>query len=506
PSSLTPKPQLLEGITMKQKFQHFPLGNLWKTILLSSIFLFLFYTFTFHYYNANILPTTPLLPLQHKWSTTSTNTSSTRPTDQVDFSPTDLSHVGFVVIGSLRTWRWRKHYIESWWRPNVTKGFLFLDKEPTPEFLPWNKTSPPYRVSTDFTGIKVYAKLANPPQIRMVRAILDMYRQAETNNRELRWFVMCDDDTLLLVDNLIGILNKFDHTKYQYIGGTSECIASNAHFSFEMGFGGAGYALSYPLVEALSSELDGCIERYPHVYVSDALVQACLADLGVAVTHQKGFHQLDLHGDISGLLSAHPQSPLVSLHHFDFIDPIFPSMGRSGSIQHFMKAAEIDQSRISQQTICYQRQTNWSLSVAWGYSAYIYENIIPRSSLILPFETFKPWNPAKFPAFMFNTRWLSANTCESPHVFFFKSLVGKKNLFAADHVVTTYARNSTRDLTPCSMAGNHSANHVDVIQVTSPAASPKMAGVMECCDVDYKAGSSIMDIRIRNCLKGEVLA
>ncbi|CAN1263941.1 hypothetical protein LINPERPRIM_LOCUS11787 [Linum perenne] len=437
---------------MQHEFQHFPLGNLWKTILLSGLFFFLFYNIAFHNNNGSIL-----LPLRrHKWSNTSSNRSSTRLLNQVDFSPTEFNHVGFVVIGSLRTWRWRKAYIESWWRPNVTRGYLFLDKEPTPEFLPWPTTSPPYRVSTNYTGLKVYSKLVNPPQIRMVRAILDMYRQVHTpNGKGLRWFVVCDDDTLMFVDNLIDILNKFDHTKYQYIGGISETVSSNAAFSFEMGFGGAGYALSYPLVEALST---------------------------------------------------HPQSPLISLHHFDFIEPIFPSMDRPQSIQHLMKAAEVDQSRTSQQTICYHRPSNWSLSVSWGYSAHIYENIIPRSELIKPLETFKPWNSAKYPAFMFNTRWLNHNPCESPHVFFFKSVVGKKNVFSWDQVVTTYGRKSGRDLTPCSLAGNHSANHVDVIQVSSPGASPKMAGVMECCDVDYKDGSSVMDIRIRSCLKDEIIA
>ncbi|CAL1390103.1 unnamed protein product [Linum trigynum] len=122
--------------------------------------------------------------------------------------------------------------------------------------------------------------------------------------------------------------------------------------------------------------------------------------------------QIDLHGDISGFLSTHPQAPLVTLHHFDAIDPIFPSMDHPQAIRHLMKAAEVDQSRLSQQTICYHRQRNWSLSVSWGYSAYIYENIIPRSTLIKPLETFKAWvRNTKYPAFMFNTRWLNGNAC-----------------------------------------------------------------------------------------------
>ncbi|KAB1220083.1 hypothetical protein CJ030_MR3G005570 [Morella rubra] len=58
-----------------------------------------------------------------------------------------------------------------------------------------------------------------------------------------------------------------------------------------MAFGGAGFALSYPLVEALATKLDDCIERYMHVGLSDFMLHLCLADLGVSLTHEKGFHQ-----------------------------------------------------------------------------------------------------------------------------------------------------------------------------------------------------------------------
>ncbi|CAL1391082.1 unnamed protein product [Linum trigynum] len=501
---------------MQQKyfFQQFHLDVLCKSIFLSGLLLFLLYTLLFHNH-ANTTTILPLLTLPHKWSTSSGSGGDSRaylPSDRADLSPMEISHVGFVVIGSLPTWRWRKHYIESWWRPNVTRGYVFLDKEPTPEFLPWPATSPPYRVSSNFTNLKVYPKLVNPPQVRMVRAILDMYRQGDRANEGLRWLMVCDDDTLVFVDNLVEVLSKFDHTKYHYIGGNSESVRSNADFSFDMGFGGAGYALSWPLVEALSSKLDGCIERYPRVFVSDHMVQSCLADLGVAVAHQKGIHQIDLHGDISGFLSTHPQAPLVTLHHFDAIDPIFPSMDRPQAIRHLMTAAEVDQSRLSQQTICYHRQSNWSVSVSWGYSAYIYENIIPRSTLIKPLETFKAWvRNTKYPAFMFNTRWLNGNACESPHVFYFQSVDDwKKNKNASeivgDQVITTYARKWPANLQPCELAGNHSASRVDEIQVVSPGRTRKMAGVIECCDVDHKVGTNVVGVTIRSCLKDEVIA
>ncbi|KAH8498974.1 hypothetical protein H0E87_017766 [Populus deltoides] len=139
---------------------------------------------------------------------------------------------------------------------------------------------------------------------------MEIFRQGD---KDVRWYVMADDDNVLFIDNLVEVLAKYDHTEYFYIGTNSECVSSNIIFSFEMAFGGAGYALSYPLVEALSTKVGGRVQQYPN-YSSDFILQACLADFGVALTHRRGFLQIDLHGDISGLLSAHPQSPILFLH------------------------------------------------------------------------------------------------------------------------------------------------------------------------------------------------
>ena len=61
-----------------------------------------------------------------------------------------------------------------------------------------------------------------------------------------------------------------------------------------MAFGGAGYALSYPLAEALTKNLDVCIKTYPKLYGSDHIIQSCVADLGVSLSRENGFHQVML--------------------------------------------------------------------------------------------------------------------------------------------------------------------------------------------------------------------
>ena len=124
----------------------------------------------------------------------------------------------------------------------------------------------------------------------MVRVIEETFK-AE-NRGDIRWYVMADDDTVLFIDNLVDVLSKYDHTKYFYIGTNSECALSNFYNSYEMAFGGAGYALSYPLAEVVAKNMDLCIKRYPTLFGSDHMLQSCIADLGVSLTQEKGFHQV----------------------------------------------------------------------------------------------------------------------------------------------------------------------------------------------------------------------
>ncbi|KAA8549781.1 hypothetical protein F0562_001465 [Nyssa sinensis] len=414
--------------------------------------------------------------------------------------PTNLGHLMFGLVGSEKAWRHRKSYIESWWRPNVTRGYLYLDRAPAEDLHPWPPSSPPFRVSDDNTKLLQESKHVAPIMVRMVHAILELFRE---EHEGARWIVMGDDDSIFFVDNIVRVLSKYDHTKYIYVGGHSESIMSNFHFSFDTGFGGAGFALSYPLAAALVTDLENCLKRYWYLKSADQILMTCVADLGVSLTAEKGIHQIDLLGDISGFLSAHPQSPLMSLHHFDFIEPIFPSKNRFESADHLMKAANIDQSRLLQQTICYQKQSNWSFSIAWGYSAYIFEKVLPRSILKRPLETFRPWvRSARPPYFLFNTRWPSNDPCEAPHVFFFESI--EKTI--GNEIVTSYVRASPRNLPACSFTGNHSADHFSKIQVFTSAMKPIENGRSECCDVVPVDGLNITEVKFRTCLEDEIIA
>ncbi|KAD5508488.1 hypothetical protein R6Q59_030911 [Mikania micrantha] len=483
-----------------QKHYNLPtISNLCKFFLISAIILYIF--IVYHHSESTIC----ILPI-NKTLKKLPDSSSSLPSP-LPSPPTDISQLVFGISGSVKAWKDRRSYFREWWRPNVTRGYIFFDKEPTMDILPWpDNNLPSYRVSENTTKLKVYNRHVRPDVIRIVRTILETFREGD---KDVRWYVMGDDDTIFFLDNLVELLGRYDHTKYLYIGGVSECVKSNFDFSFEMAFGGAGFAFSYPLAEALVANLDQCLEIYPFYYVSDQILSACIADLGVPLTTEKGFHQIDLVHDISGFLSAHPQAPLISLHHLDIATPIFPTMDRHTSVRHLMTAAKADQSRLLQQTVCYYKQKNWTLSIAWGYSAYIYEQLIPRSILRRPFETFTPWSLKRRPPdYMFNTRLVTNNSCETPHDFFFHSItIPSDNISNSnsrfDEVKMTYIRYKARQLPPCS--SNHSADYISRIRVYSP--STKLNFVEnrgECCDVLNVDGKNTVEIRIRACKKTEI--
>nr|GMD21486.1 uncharacterized protein LOC109152267 [Ipomoea batatas] len=427
----------------------------------------------------------------------------------MDDSPTNLSHLVFGLLGSEKAWHHRKAYVESWWRPNATVGFLLLDKSPGEELLPWPASSPPYQVSDNVSRVVEETNHVNPRVARMVHGIMETVRDApqRVTGTPLRWVVMGDDDSIFMVDNLVDVLAQYDHTKYYYLGGHSEFIPANYHFSFKQAFGGAGIVLSFPLAMAMADGIMDCLKRYSHLNSADKTTGYCIADLGVNLSPHQGFHQIDMQGDISGFLSSHPNAPLISLHHFDKVTPIFPSMTRPESARHFMVAANSNQPRMLQQLLCFHRPRNWSFSVAWGYSANIYETILPRSYLQKPIETFRTWGPSPGPPhWIFDVRKrTTTDPCLVPHAFFLEEVsVARDN----DEIVTTYRRSWRRGLPACfASEGDQSADRISKIVVYSPVTKPAKVGRSECCNVTIDSvDSESAVIKTRRCMADDIIA
>lgn len=411
-----------------------------------------------------------------------------------DAGPTRIHHLLFGLGGSAKTWKDRKHYTELWWAPNSTRGFVWLDEGPEPN-VTWPETSPPYRVC---------AVSARKSSDRMARILKEGFEQGLP---EVRWFVMGDDDTVFFTHNLVSVLSKYDHRQMYYIGGSSESVEQDVMHGYGTAFGGGGFAVSYPLACELVRILDGCIERYHSFYGSDEKVSACVAELGVPLTRESGFHQLDIREDPYGFLAAHPMAPLVSLHHLDYIKPLFPGQTQMASLQRLMGAYHVDPARILQQSICYDHRRKWSVSISWGYTAQIYPSLISSKVLGTPLRTFRTWRSWHDGPFVFNTRPLTAEPCEQPIIYFLDHVEDGGN----GKTITVYkqvaaAENEKR----CNQSVYESAMSIQKIKVSSLKTDPEepmKAPRRQCCEILRSwTMRSHMRVKIRSCKPGETMS
>ncbi|KAI5058535.1 hypothetical protein GOP47_0026705 [Adiantum capillus-veneris] len=344
------------------------------------------------------------------------------------YQQTDLRHIVFGIASTVSNWENRQEYVKLWWQPPAggtpRRGFVWLE-EPllqATNVSADNLVLPDVRISGNTDRFLYTWKGGSPSAIRVSRIVSETFRLSLP---DVRWFVLGDDDTIFFPENLAMVLQKYDHTKLYYLGQSSESHKQSARHSFGMAYGGGGIAISYALAESLEKMQDGCLTRYPHVYGSDSRIEACAAELGIPLTREPGFHQIDMHGDIFGLLAAHPVKPVVSLHHVDSIEPIFPNMTRLQALQHLViDGAVSDPVGTLQQSICYDTHQNVTLSVSWGYAVQIFEGTWTPLEVQKPSMTFLDWRTgqADEELFTFDVRRLPEDECTRPVVFFMESV------------------------------------------------------------------------------------
>ncbi|KAL6883456.1 hypothetical protein ACP4OV_010870 [Aristida adscensionis] len=429
-------------------------------------------------------------------------------------APTTLSHIVFGIGSSARTWEKRRGYAELWWRPGKMRGHVWLDEAPA---TPWPaaKASPPYRVSADASRFKPHVSAS-----RIARIVADAFTEVTANGTaapEVRWFVMGDDDTVFFPDNLVSVLRRYDHKEMYYVGAPSESVEQDVRYSYGTAYGGGGFAVSYPAAAELARAMDGCLGRYWRLYGSDERVHACLAELGVPLTREPGFHQMDVRGDAYGLLAAHPVAPLVSLHHLDALRPVLPGAGRTplDAVRPLVGASRLDPARTLQQSFCYHRGGagfTWSVAVAWGYAVQLYPWGAPPRELETPLRTFRTWDKRTDGPFVFNTRAVRENdACARPLAFFLSDV--RRNDTAGGGggegggTVSEYARHVVTPEKQCDKPSFRAASAVETVRVVAPQMSPsewQRAPRRHCCKVEKAAEESVLEVHIHRCGGGEL--
>ncbi|KAK1280224.1 hypothetical protein QJS04_geneDACA019828 [Acorus gramineus] len=402
------------------------------------------------------------------------NPPLTRPPPPPSATPLSLRHLVFGIASSALSFPSRRPYLRLWWDPPNTQGFIFLDR-----------------------NLSFSDDPSLPPLSELV-ALID-----ESGPSDARWVVLGDDDTVFFPENLVRTLAKYDSRMWYYVGSTSESFDQNVQNSFGMAFGGGGIALSLPLARVLARVLDGCLKRYSRLYGSDARIYSCLAELGVGLTREPGFHQVDIRGDLFGMLSAHPLAPLVSLHHLDKVEPIFPMMDRVQALGHLFKAVKVDPGRILQQSVCYDRsESPRTVSVSWGYNVQVFEGNWLLPDLVSWQRTFLPWRRGRnvgLIRYMANTREVPKDLCQRPVVFFLLNVTSDSS-----GIQSIYGRN----IAESCLQGMSLTKHLQHIRVFSEKfdLDIKQAPRRHCCDVLPSSSNTTMDIGIRKCKYDELIS
>lgn len=415
---------------------------------------------------------------------------------------TEIGDVFFGIAASAKLWEQRKNYTKLWFRPEEMKGIVWLDTPVAGAGTGGGSGEklPPVRISGDTASFAYRNRQGHRSALRISRIVSEMVRLGAEG---VRWFVMGDDDTVFVTENLVRVLRKYDHNQFYYIGSSSESHLQNIYFSYAMAYGGGGFAISYPLAVALEKMQDRCIQRYPGLYGSDDRIQACMAELGVPLTKELGFHQYDVYGNLFGLLAAHPVVPFVSMHHLDVVEPIFPDTTRLGALQRLTIPMKLDSAGLMQQSICYNKEKGWTVSVSWGFAIQIFRGIFSPREIEMPSRTFLNWyRRADYTAYAFNTRPVSRNPCQKPFVF---HLLKARFDASTNHTVSEYVRHRVPH--PACHWKMADPSELEVIQVYKRP-DPHLwerAPRRNCCRVlnhSKKNGSMVVDVGI--CRDGEI--
>ncbi|KAI3801434.1 hypothetical protein L1987_29539 [Smallanthus sonchifolius] len=463
-------------------------------LFLSLLFLYVVYYSTILFEPAPTFTTTTTTKTATDCQDISTIESNTTRVLRFD---TELRHIAFGIAASSRLWRIRKEYLKLWWRRGETRGAVWLDKEVT---TTENENLPDIHLSEDTSKFSYTNPNGDRSAIRISRVVSETLR---LGMEDVRWFVMGDDDTIFIVENLVRILSKYDHNQFYYIGMTSESHFQNMLFSYGMAFGGGGFAISYPLAVELERMQDRCLQRYPGYYGSDDRMHACMAELNVPLTKEPGFHQNDVHGNLLGLLVAHPVTPLVSLHHLDVVDPIFPGMPRVQSIKHLLESAKYDSASIIQQSICYDKKREWSILVSYGFAIQIVRGILSPRELESPARTFLNWHKRlDYTAYAFNTRPVTRNPCQKPFVYYMSSTEYDKT---REKIIGIYTLH--RERYPYCKWKMESPEDIDTIVVLKKEDSSRWtkAPRKDCCRVLPATKNGTLYLWIGNCQTNEVI-
>ena len=228
-------------------------------------------------------------------------------------APTDASHIIFGAATTLGRLEESLPYFERWLAHTNARFFVVVtgpnDKAPNAEHME--------ALQSRMRDLGIAVTLMKP--LHRKDGILERYFSLvkilyAQGDEKTRWLAFVDDDTFITsMSALVTALDKHDHTQLQYLGALSEEWWTVVLYGL-IGLGGAGIFLSLPLAAILSANHDSCAQT-SHANFGDHRIHECInRHTDTPLTVLPGLHQIDIHGDRSGVFESGRQ--LLTLHHW----------------------------------------------------------------------------------------------------------------------------------------------------------------------------------------------
>ena len=107
---------------------------------------------------------------------------------------------------------------------------------------PQSASLTPLKASKDNSKFRYTFKKELHSTVRISKIVL---KTLWLNVSDVHWFVMCDDDIVFFLENVLQVPSKYDHSQYCYIRTNSENVKQKILVSYGMDFGGGScYHLS----------------------------------------------------------------------------------------------------------------------------------------------------------------------------------------------------------------------------------------------------------------------
>lgn len=228
-------------------------------------------------------------------------------------APTDASHILFGGATSLDRLDASIPFFRRWLAYTGARVYLIVtgpnDSTPDPKRMA-DMQSHMRDLGISITLIKPLDKKDSFVE-RYFSLVKILYAERD---EKTRWIGFIDDDTFVTsMTALVEALDEYDPTQHHYLGAWSEEWWTVVLYGL-VGMGGAGIFVSLPLAEIVNTYYQECRENSQKDFGDHKIGECIQRHTDTRLRFLPGLHQIDIHGDRSGVFESGRQ--LLTLHHW----------------------------------------------------------------------------------------------------------------------------------------------------------------------------------------------